>query len=257
MKKKLANKIVFIAGNLSEITKACAIAAIREGANVIIADSVSDETDTAMEEIKNENSNTLFIPCNISAFDEVLKTIKKVVNEFGTIDIALNNSEIDYEINKADILNKKTWLRTIGANLDGVFNCMSHELTEMKKQKSGVILNLISISGKPAFSTSPHYIAVKHGIIGLTKTAALEYKMHGIRINALCPGFIHTPAFDKNETVSYRMQPDQYNYSHNLTTVKKIERAGEIANGFIFMAAEKNPFITGTSVEIGDGYLSQ
>lgn len=257
MKKKLENKTVFIAGNLSEITKTCAIAAMREGANVVIADTVSDETEIAIEEIKNENPNTLFIPCNISAFDEVLKTVKKVVNEFGTIDIALNNSEIDYEINKADIMNKKTWLRIIGSNLDGVFNCMSHELTEMEKQKSGVILNLISISGKPAFSTSPHYVAVKHGVIGLTKTAALEYKMRGIRINALCPGFIHPPVFDRNETEAYGMQPDQYNYSHNLTTVKKIEKAREIANGFVFMAAEKNPFITGTAVEIGDGYLSQ
>lgn len=257
MKKKLENKTVFIAGNLSEITKTCAIAAIREGANVVIAGMVSDETEIAAEEIKNENSNILFIPCNISVFDEVLKTIKKVVNNFGTIDIALNNSEIDYKINESDIINKKTWLPTIGANLDGVFNCMSHELTEMEKQKNGVILNLISMSGKPAFSTSPHYIAVKHGIIGLTKTAALEYKMRGIRINALCPGFINSPVFDRNETETYGIQPDQYKYSHNLTTVKKIEKVREIANGFIFMASEKNPFITGTAVEIGDGYLSQ
>jgi len=257
-KRKLENKTVLITGQLSEILKTCALIASKEGANVIIMDVMSSENEIIMEEIRKEsqNSNILFIPCDISNFDEVETTLKRVKHLFGSIDVALNNTVIDCEVNSDGSLSKEAWLKIVGLNLNGVFNCMSHQLQEMAKQKNGVILNMASASANYDFSKSAHYTATKHGIIGLTKTAALEYANKGIRINALCPGGSELPIVDKMEMTVFTPSSRQQ-HTLNLTAIKKTQKAKEIAHGFVFMASEKSPFITGTAVEIDGGYLSQ
>lgn len=254
--KKLENKTVLIAGGLSEVAKACALAAIREGANIIIADEESYETEMALKEIKKEDPNTIFIPCDVSQFDEVQAAVKRITKQFGGIDIALNNAGIDCEINADGNMSKEAWLKIMGINLNGLFNCMSHELPEMAKRKKGVVLNLASVYGSIKSTDSSHYVAVKHGIIGLTKTAAIEYASHGIRINALCPGSISVPIVHKMEAAIFKPGSRQQ-HTMNITAIKRMEKVKEIANGFVFMASERNPFISGTAVEIDGGYLSQ
>ncbi|MGQ0826784.1 MAG: SDR family NAD(P)-dependent oxidoreductase [Bacteroidota bacterium] len=256
MKKKLENKTVLITGHLTEVGKTCALAALREGANVIIADIISDRTEIVMAEIRKEHSNVHFIPCDTTNYDAVNFTVKKVITVFGSVDVALNNTGIDCEIKPEEHMSKEAWLKIIGNDLNGVFNCMTHQLLEMAKQKKGVILNMASVFSDQNFSTSSHYIATKHGIIGLTKTAAAEYAAYGIRINALCPGTVAPTAVDKMEDVVFA-PGSRKQHTMNLTAIRKKEKAKEIANGFIFMASEKSPFITGTAVEIDGGYLSQ
>ncbi len=253
--KKLENKTVFITGGLSGVGKACAMAAAREGANVAIADIYTDSTERTMEEIKKENPNAFFIDCDVSKFTEVEYTVKKVIDRFTTIDVALNNAGIIDERNNNDNISKEAWLQLIGINLNGIFNCMSHELPEMAKRKKGVILNMAFILSKPSFATSSHYEATKHGIIGLTKTAAIEYARQGIRINALCPGFID-PVFEDKKEGALTMERRKKGLV-SLLSPSKIKKTEEIANGFVFMACDKSPFITGTAVEIDGGYLSQ
>jgi NAD(P)-dependent dehydrogenase (short-subunit alcohol dehydrogenase family) len=250
--KKLESKTVFITGGLSGIGKACAIAAAKEGANIVVADMKSANTEKAMQEIKKENAKTIFVECDVSVFAQVQAAIDKTVGTFGALDIALNNAGIGGEPNKVGDMTEGSWLKVIGINLNGVFNCMKHELTQMLKQKKGVIVNMASILGKVGFATSSHYVAAKHGVIGLTQTAALEYATEGIRINAICPGFIDTPLLAKGGITSHA---DVKQHIIDLHPMKRLGKPEEIANGFIFLAGDESSFITGTSLEIDGGYL--
>ena len=251
--KKLENKAVFITGGLSGIGKACAIAAAKEGANIVIADMKSESSDKAMEEIRKENSKAIFIECDVSNFNQVQKAIEKTVTTFDRLDVALNNAGIGGESGKVGDMTEQAWLKVIGVNLNGVFNCMKHELTQMEKQKSGVIVNMSSILGKVGFATSSHYVAAKHGVIGLTQTAALEYATEGIRINAICPGFIDTPLLAKGGITD---QEDLKQQIIDLHPMKRLGKSEEIANGFIFLASDDSSFVSGTSLEIDCGYLA-
>jgi NAD(P)-dependent dehydrogenase (short-subunit alcohol dehydrogenase family) len=252
--KKLINKTVFITGGLSGIGKACAIAAAREGANIAIADIPSDTADKAMEEILKENPKAIFIECDVSVFVQVQAAIQKVVTTFGTLDVALNNAGIGGEPNKVGDMSEQAWLKVIGVNLNGVFNCMKHELTQMVKQKKGVIVNMSSILGKVGFATSSHYVAAKHAVLGLTQTSALEYATEGIRINAICPGFIETPLL---AAAGISGHSDVKQHIVDLHPMKRLGRPEEVASGFIFLACDDSTFITGTKLEIDGGYLAE
>jgi NAD(P)-dependent dehydrogenase (short-subunit alcohol dehydrogenase family) len=131
---------------------------------------------------------------------------------------------------------------------------MKHELTQMSKQKKGVIVNMSSILGKVGFANSSHYVAAKHGIIGLTQTAALEYAPEGIRINAICPGFIETPLLTN---AGIAENTDIQKYIIGLHPMKRLGKSEEVATGFIFLVSDESSFITGTTLEIDGGYLAQ
>ena len=251
--KKLENKTVFITGGLSGIGKACAIAAAKEGANVVIADMKSDDFAVSMAEILFLNPKAIFIDCDVSKFEQVQSAIEKTINTFKSLDIALNNAGIGGEPNKIGELTEEAWLKVIGINLNGVFYCMKQELTQMAKQKSGVIVNMASILGKVGFATSSHYVAAKHGVIGLTQTAALEYATQGIRVNAICPGFIETPLLTKG---GFSEHQEVKQHIIDLHPMKRLGKANEIANGFIFLASDDSSFVSGTTLEIDGGYLA-
>ena len=252
--KKLENKTVFITGGLSGIGKACALAAAQQGANIAIVDKKSGDTDKAMEEIKKENPKALFIDCDVSVYTQVQAAVEKTVSTFGGLDVALNNAGIGGEPAKVGDMTELQWLNVINVNLNGVFNCMKHELIQMTKQKKGVIVNMASILGRVGFATSAHYVAAKHGVIGLTQTAGLEYAAEGIRVNAICPGFIDTPLLTKAGFISH---PEIKQNIVDMHPMKRFGKDSEIANGFIFLACDDSSFMTGTAMEIDGGFLAQ
>jgi NAD(P)-dependent dehydrogenase (short-subunit alcohol dehydrogenase family) len=252
--KKLENQTVFITGGLSGIGKACAIAAAKQGANVAVADIKSDNSVKILEEIKQENSNAIFIECDVSVYKQVESAIQLVVKTFSSLDIALNNAGIGGEANKVADMSEEAWLKVINVNLNSVFYCMKNELAQMSKQKKGVIINMSSILGKVGFPNSSHYVAAKHGIIGLTETAALEYAAEGIRINAICPGFIETPLLTN---AGITENTDIQKYIIGLHPMKRLGKSEEIASGFIFLASDDSSFMTGMTLEIDGGYLAQ
>ncbi len=251
---KFENKTIFITGGLSGIGKACALAVAKEGANIAIADISGDSNNAEMEEIVKLNPEAIFIACDVSDYNQVENAISKTVNKFGKLDIALNNAGIGGEANIVGEMSETSWLKVIGVNLTGVFNCMKHELAQMSLQNSGVIINIASILGKVGFANSAHYVAAKHGVIGLTKSAAIEYATKGIRINAICPGFINTPLLTKGG-ISENTEVKQSIV--NLHPMKRFGTGDEIAKGFLFLASDGASFITGTSLDIDGGYLAQ
>ena len=253
--KKLQDKTVFITGGLSGIGKACALAAASEGANVAIADLQSDKMSSIMHEINQLNSKAIFIECDVSKFEQVERAVLQTIKIFSSLDVALNNAGIGGEANRVGDMSQLGWLNVINVNLNGVFNCMKHELTQMIKQKKGTIINMSSILGKVGFATASHYVAAKHGVLGLTKAAALEYATEGIRINAICPGFIDTPLLVKGGISDEHTETKQFIV--NLHPVKRFGTSEEIANGFIYLASDDSSFVTGAALDIDGGYLIQ
>ncbi len=252
--KRLQDKTVFITGGLSGIGKACAVAAAKEGANVVVADLRSVTIDSAMKEIQGEKDTAAFIECDVASMESVVSAIASTLEKFKTLDVALNDAGIGGESTSIAEMTEENWNQTIRINLTGVFNCMKHELLHMTAQKSGTIINMSSILGKVGFVGSAAYVAAKHGVIGLTQTAALEYAVHGIRINALCPGFIDTPLLTKGGINENEIVKQQIMALH---PVNRFGKSSEIAHAFIFLASEESSFMTGTSLEIDGGYLAR
>ncbi len=251
---RLENKTVFITGGLSGIGKACAIAAAKEGANIAIANVKSDDAETAMDEIRKENPKAILIDCDVSVFAQVQAAIEKTVSTFGKLDVALNNAGIGGKSHKVGEMPEEEWLKVINIDLNGVFNCMRHELAQMAKQKNGVIVNMSSVMGKVGIATSSHYVSAKHGVIGLTETAALEYATEGIRINAICPGFIDTPLLTK---IGINRHPEARQHIIDMHPMKRLGKPEEIAKGFIFLACDDSSFVSGTALEIDGGFLAE
>ena len=252
--KKLENKTVFITGGLSGIGKACAIAAASEGANVVVADIKSVAIDETMKDLKAENEKSIFIECDVVSSEQIKNAISTVIQTFGTIDVALNNAGVPCESQRIGDMSEEDWNYNIHVNLTGIFNCMRYELSQMVLQKSGNIINMSSVLGYVGFANAAAYVAAKHGVIGLTKTAALEYASDGIRVNAICPGFINTPMLTKNGINDDDKTKQRIIGLHPLN---RFGTAEEIAKGFIFLASDDSSFTTGTSLRIDGGYLAQ
>ena len=248
--KKLENKTVFISGGLSEISKACAIAAAKEGANIAVADIKSDYLVKAMQEIKTENPLAIFIDCDVSVFAQVQLAIEETLSVFGTLDVALNNAGIRDESNKVKNRVDKAWLKVIDVNLNGVLNVMQQELTHMAKQKNGVIVNIASIFGKIGATSLSKYSAAKDGVMGLTLTSALEYATEGIRINAICSGFCDTPSLAKGGITGYEEVKQHIINSNPMQLLGKSE---QIVSDFIFLSCDDSSFASGNIIEIGGG----
>ncbi|MBK9721802.1 MAG: SDR family oxidoreductase [Saprospiraceae bacterium] len=252
--RRLENKVVLITGGASGIGKACALSAVNEGAQVALLDIENDLLSETMDALLEVSPTAIFIPCDVSVFAQVQLAMDTVIQSFGRLDVALNNAGIGGKSAVIGDMSLENWLEVMGVNLNGVFNCMKFELQEMLKQQHGVIVNMSSILGKVGIAGSAHYVAAKHGVIGLTQTAALEYSAKGIRINAICPGFIDTPLLKK---VGIDDRPEVKQRIIGLHPMQRLGKSEEIANAFIFLASDESSFITGTSLEIEGGYLAQ
>jgi NAD(P)-dependent dehydrogenase (short-subunit alcohol dehydrogenase family) len=253
--KKLENKTVLITGGLSGIGKACAIAAATEGANVVVADIRSVNLDVAMKDIQGESDKSIFYECDIAKMDQVEQMIAHIVKTFGSLDVALNNAGIIAdETSRIGEVEETSWHSVININLNGVFNCMKHELIQMSSQKQGSIINMSSVHGHVGFKNSSAYVAAKHGVIGLTQTAALEYAADQVRVNAICPGFIETPLLTKGG-----INEDQKSRQHilSLHPMGRFGKPEEVAKGFLFLACDDSSYITGSSLIMDGGFLSQ
>ena len=247
----LQNKVAIVTGASSGIGRAVALAFAREGVKVVVSDVARDGGEETVRLIKEQGGEAIFIPCDVSQSAQVEALVKRAVETFGRLDFACNNAGIGGEAALTADYSVDGWNKVIAINLSGVFYGMKYQIPEMLKQGGGVIVNMASILGWVGFATAPAYVAAKHGVIGLTKTAAIEYAKQGIRAVTVCPAFIHTPMVDDG------MPSDVLEQLASAHPVGRLGTPEEVAELVVFLCSDSASFITGSPFLVDGGYVAQ
>ncbi|WP_366915141.1 SDR family oxidoreductase [Chryseobacterium sp.] len=252
--KLMEDKVVLITGAAQGIGFATAKAFAEAGASVALADYDKDLVSLTAEQLAAEGYKTLAIVCDVSDDGQVKAMVDKTVATFGRLDAAYNNAGIQNELADAADQTSEDFDRVTGVNLRGVWSCMKYELQHMRKQGNGAIVNCSSIGGILGGAQRGTYHAAKHGVIGLTKSAALEYASTGIRINSICPGLIHTPMADKMMAGG---QQDALDAMLAAVPVGRLGRPEEIASAVVFLCSDAASLIVGHTLVVDGGYSIQ
>ncbi|MBG9374656.1 SDR family oxidoreductase [Panacibacter sp. DH6] len=242
-------KVAVVTGAGSGIGEAAAVLYARYGAKVIVSDIQEAGGTATVAAIEAAGGQAHFIQADVSDAAACEMLIRKSAEKYGAVDIAFNNAGIGGEINPVADMSLEAWHKVINVNLNSVFYCMKYELQQMTRQGSGVIVNMSSILGKVAFANSAAYVAAKHGVVGLSQNAAVEYAKQGIRVNVVGPAFINTPllsALDENvKKALVQMHP-----------AGRLGEAGEVAELVIWLSSDKASFVTGNYYAVDGGYLA-
>jgi NAD(P)-dependent dehydrogenase (short-subunit alcohol dehydrogenase family) len=250
MSEVMIRKIAFVTGGGSGIGEASAKALAAAGASVAIADMNIAGADRVVSEIVALGGSAKSYKLDVSDDAAVGDVIKAVEKDFGGLHIAVNNAGIGGDQAPTGDQSVEGWRKVMSVNLDGVFYCMRHEIAVMKKYRSGSIINMASILGAVAFANSAGYVAAKHGVIGLTQTAAIEYATVGIRVNAVGPGFIATPLLDA-------LPADALTGIAAMHPMNRLGTSEEVAALVLFLASDEASFITGGYYPVDGGYLAR
>jgi NAD(P)-dependent dehydrogenase (short-subunit alcohol dehydrogenase family) len=244
---RFTGKVVFITGAASGIGRAAALAFAAEGARVAMLDRSADALKEVQAAVEDAGSEALGIACDVSSAEQVEAAVKQVVDRFGRIDVAFNNAGVENKAAPVHEIELAEWDRILGINLRGTFLCMKHEMAQMVKQGGGVVVNTSSGAGIRGVAGGAAYAASKHAIIGLTRSAALDYASQNIRVNAVLPGNIETPMMD-------RFTGGDIQKAIDLEPVGRLGRPEEVAEAVLWMASDLGGFVTGAATVIDGGW---
>jgi len=253
MAGRVAGKIALITGGGSGIGRATAQIFAREGAKVVVADVVVAGGEETVRLIKAAGGEATFVKTDVSQPAEAEAMVKKTIETYGQLDCAFNNAGIEGVIQPTVDYGEAHWDRVLAINLKGVWLCMKYELQQMLRQGSGAIVNTASVAGLiglPGFSA---YVAAKHGVNGLTKTAALEYAKVGIRVNAVCPGAIRTPMFERG----VRDNPGIEEQTVAMEPIGRMAAPEEVGEAVVWLCSDAASFVTGLPMAVDGGWVAQ
>jgi len=250
---ELTGKVAIVTGASAGIGKAAALALAEEGAAVVIADVAVERSEQVARDIRHKGGRARFVRTDVSDDASVAAMVERTVEELGGLDLAFNNAGIEGSPGVTHECAPENWHRTLAVNLTGVWSCMRHEIPPMLERGGGSIVNCSSVAGLVGFATIPAYVASKHGVVGLTKTAALEYAEQGIRVNAVCPGVIDT------EMVT-RFTGHQPDAEAALVASEPVGRMGhpeEIADAVVWLCSPRSSFVTGQAIAVDGGFVAR
>ena len=248
--KQLENKVAIVTGAGSGIGKATAELFAREGAKVVVSDINEAHGNEVVEGIKKAGGEASFVKADSSKAEDNEILVKKTIEKYGNLDIAVNNAGIGGPLGLTGEYPLDGWKKVIDINLSGVFYAMRYQIPAMQA-RGGSIVNIASILGQAGTKFSPAYVAAKHGVVGLTKAAALEYADKKIRINSVGPGYIKTPL------IMNALDQDTLNGLVKLHPIGRLGESEEVAELILWLASPKSSFVTGSYYAADGGYLAQ
>ena len=252
MSEQFSQKVALITGAASGIGRSTALAFGREGAQVIVSDVAVEGGEETVQLIKEAGGTAHFVRADVSNDADVAALVHTAVQQYGRLDIGINNAGIGSNWKRLADYELEEWNRVLAINLSGVFHCMRYELKQMIEQGSGAIVNVASIAGLRGLANSSAYTASKHGVVGLTKSAALEYATQNIRINAVCPVFTRTPLFealfDVNPTYEERIKKN--------IPMRRYGKPEEIAQAILWLCSDNTEFMTGHALPLDGGMMA-
>jgi NAD(P)-dependent dehydrogenase (short-subunit alcohol dehydrogenase family) len=252
MTKELEGETALVTGGTSGIGRDTAILFARAGAKVVVAGRREVEGNETVELVRAAGAEALFVKTDVSKASEVENLVKKTVEKFGRLDVAFNNAGIEGKWVPIVSQTEEDWDRTIDINLKGVWLCLKYEIRQMLKQGSGgAIVNMSSVTGLTGGAGAATYCASKHGVIGLTKSAALESARNRIRVNAVCPAVIETAMGERVFGA-----PDAQKYAIGLHPLGRFGKPMEIAEAVLWMCSDRASFMTGQALILDGGFLA-
>ncbi|HEN3564841.1 TPA: SDR family oxidoreductase [Yersinia enterocolitica] len=244
------DQVALITGAASGMGLATANAFAAAGASVVMADISEEAVKAAAAALNNGGYKALGIRCDVANIDEVKAMVDHAVATFGRIDVAFNNAGVQSPVAETALAEPKDYDFVMDVNLRGIWNCMKYELIQMKKQGSGAIVNNSSLGGLVGIAERGIYHASKHGVVGLTKSAGLEYAPQNIRVNAICPGIIETPMVSG----MLESQPEAMAELMKDVPIKRLGRAEEIADAVLWLCSPASSFVIGHALPVDGGY---
>ena len=248
--KSLQNKVAIVTGAGSGIGKAVSLLYAKEGAKVVVSDINDEHGNAVADEIKKDGGDAFFIKADTSNAEDSRKLVEQTLAKYGALHIAVNNAGIGRPISPVAEYPVDGWDKTIAINLSGVFYGLRYQIPAILAAGGGSIINMASILAKVGTRGSAAYVAAKHGVIGLTESAALEYADQKVRINAVGPGYISTPLLNSLDEKTMEALV-------GLHPMGRLGKAEEVAELVLWLGSDKASFVTGAYYNVDGGYLAQ